>query len=212
MTLRRLGLALALWAGLFCGPAAADRPGDFDFYVLSLSWSPSYCEAEGDRDDPECSGGRPYAFTVHGLWPQWESGWPQFCDTRDRPRDRDIQSVDDLMPSDGLVRHQWRKHGACSGLSVGDYFTLLRRAREAVTIPPALRRLDRHVMVDPDAVEAAFRVANPPIPAAGIAVTCDQRRLREVRICLTRELGFRACPEVDRNACRRDRVVMPPTR
>lgn len=210
--LRRVRLALALAAACVTSPAAADRPGDFDFYVLSLSWSPSYCEAEGDRDDPECSGRRPFAFTVHGLWPQYESGWPEFCDVRDRPRERDVQAVDDLMPSDGLVRHQWRKHGSCTGLSVADYFALLRRAREAVTIPPALRRLDRHVMVDPDQVEGAFRLANPTVPAAGIAVTCDQRRLREVRICLTRDLSFRACPEVDRNACRRDRVVMPPTR
>lgn len=211
MTLGRV-LAALLLAVLAAGPARADTPGDFDFYVLSLSWSPSYCEAEGDDDDPECSGGRPFAFTVHGLWPQWERGWPQFCDARDRPRDRDIAAIDDLIPSDGLVRHQWRKHGSCSGLSVRDYFALLRDARERVNVPPALRRLERHTMVAPRAVEAAFMAANPGLPAAGVAVTCDGRRLREVRICMTRDLAFRACEEVDRGACRRDKVVMPPTR
>jgi ribonuclease T2 len=27
-----------------------NEPGQFDFYVLSLSWSPSFCEAAGARD------------------------------------------------------------------------------------------------------------------------------------------------------------------
>nr|WP_244635908.1 ribonuclease T2 [Chthonobacter albigriseus] len=194
-------------------PAAADTPGDFDFFVLSLSWSPSYCEAEGDSDDPECTGSRPYAFTVHGFWPQYERGWPEFCDSDwDRPSRRDVDGVDDLMPSDGLVRHQWRKHGSCSGFSPAEYFEELRRAREAVTIPPALRRLDRYVTVSPTAVEAAFRAANPTIPAAGIAVTCDRRRLREVRICFSRDLEFRSCEEIDRRDCDRSSVVMPPVR
>jgi ribonuclease T2 len=45
-----------------------------------------------------------------------------------------------------------------------------------------------------------------------IAVTCNDRRLREVRICFAKDLTFRACPEIDERACRKPRLVMPPTR
>lgn len=192
--------------------AEADTPGDFDFYVLALSWSPSWCEAEGDEDHPQCDGSRPFAFVVHGLWPQYERGWPEFCDFRDEPTRREVEAMTDIMPSRGLVRHQWRKHGSCSGLDPDDYFDLVRDAQRKVRIPPALSRLDRYVTVDPDAVETAFRAANPDIPANGIAVTCDGRRLREVRVCLTADLDFRSCDEVDRKACERDTIVMPPVR
>ncbi len=66
--------------------------------------------------------------------------------------------------------------------------------------------------MNPDAVERDFRAANPGLPADGIAVTCDGRRLKEVRICLTHDLAFTDCDEVDRGGCRRPTVVMPPVR
>lgn len=205
-------------------PPAADagRTGDgrlaegngFDFYVLSLSWSPSYCEAEGeDANRQQCASGRPYAFVVHGLWPQFEKGYPETCATDDPTvPDGLVRSLYDLMPSAGLIRHQWRKHGTCSGLSQADYFAVLRAAREKVAIPGAYRRLDDYMTVDPDAVERDFRDANGGLPGDGVAVTCDRRYLREVRICMTRDLSFRPCPEVDRRACALDRTVMPPVR
>ena len=211
----RLAAAILVLAGAVATVRAEDRAGDFDFYVLSLSWSPSYCEAEGGaRDDLQCSGSRPFSFVVHGLWPQYDRGFPEYCRPagNDAPDRRDVDAMLDIMPAPGLVRHQWRKHGACSGLSVDDYFDLVRRAEKRVTVPPAFRRIDRHVMVEPSAVEAAFRAANRGLDADGVAVTCDGRRLREVRICLTADLEFTACPEVDRRACDRRQVVMPPVR
>lgn len=213
MTARRFAAGLAMLMTAAAAPAVADTPGDFDFYVLTLSWSPSWCEAEGDdRDSAQCDGRRPYAFVVHGLWPQYDRGWPEFCDVPERPSRREIEGILDLVPDPGLVSHQWRKHGSCSGLDPAAYFDEIRAARAKVRIPPALERLDRWTMVDPDAVEKAFRLANPALEPTSIAVTCDDRRLREVRICLTPDLDFTACPEVDRLGCRRDQVVMPPVR
>src|ERR1700742_1117182 len=57
-------------------------PGQFDFYVFSLSWSPSFCESGGGRgnSDEQCNRGRPFAFVVHGLWPQYERGFPENCE------------------------------------------------------------------------------------------------------------------------------------
>ncbi len=186
----------------------------FDFYVLSLSWSPSYCEAEGeDANRQQCAAGRPYAFVVHGLWPQFERGFPEDCPTADPDvPNATLRTLYDLMPAGGLIRHEWRKHGACSGLDQDDYFAVLRAAREAVTIPQEFRRLNAYKTLDPDDAEAAFLTANPALPRDGIAVTCDKRYLREVRICMTKDLAFRACPEIDRRGCRLSKVVMPPVR
>jgi ribonuclease T2 len=186
----------------------------FDFYVLALSWSPSYCEAEGaEANRQQCASGRPYAFVVHGLWPQFESGYPQECPTDQTDvSNQALRGLYDLMPSAGLIRHQWKKHGSCSGLSQGDYFATLRAARERVVIPEEFRRLDAYRTVAPADAERAFLQTNPSLPPTGIAVTCDKRYLREVRVCLTKELGFRPCPEIDRRACRLDTALMPPMR
>ena len=90
---RRSGQAVArvLAAGLVLAAtdlaAAQDgrqnAPGQFDFYVLSLSWSPSFCAAAAERiggrpSGPQC-GPRPYSFVVHGLWPQYDKGFPEYC-------------------------------------------------------------------------------------------------------------------------------------
>ncbi|WP_245499588.1 ribonuclease T2 [Tepidamorphus gemmatus] len=211
--------ALLLLAVIIAGPASAQRvgpnvPGDFDYYVLALSWSPSYCEAEATTADRlQCGGERPYHFVVHGLWPQYHRGWPEFCRSGQLAvPEQTVRNMLDIMPSPDLVRHQWQKHGTCSGLSAESYFALVRRARERIAIPPAFQSIDRHVMVAPQDVENAFRTANPGLPADAIAVTCDHRRLREVRICLDRTLRYAACPAVDSRACRLDRAVMPPVR
>jgi len=186
----------------------------FDFYVLSLSWSPSYCEAEGeDANHQQCNGRRPYAFVVHGLWPQFERGYPEDCATGEPNVAKEtLSGLYDIMPSAGLIRHQWRKHGACAGLSQADYFDVMRAARTRVTIPEQYRRLEEHENVAPAIVEKAFLDANPTMRPSGFAVTCDRRYLREVRICMTKALEFRQCPEVDRRDCSLPSVVMPPVR
>lgn len=186
----------------------------FDFYVLSLSWSPSYCEAEGDNANrQQCASGRPYAFVVHGLWPQFERGFPEDCGAGGSDVDNDTaRSLYDLIPSAGLIRYEWRKHGACSGLSQADYFKVLRFARERVVVPQEFRRLEDYRTLSPGEAEQSFLKANPGLDASDISVSCDRRYLREVRICMTRDLDFRSCPEIDRRACRAAKVVMPPVR
>lgn len=217
---RGLSPVLALLFILFAvvpsrsGDAAVPLGRGFDFYVLSLSWSPSYCEAEGtDANSQQCGTGRPYAFVVHGLWPQFEHGYPRNCPT-DRPSvpTSIVQPLLPIMPSAGLIRHEWRKHGTCSGLSQGDYFDVLRAARERVRIPGDYLRLGDYRTVAPMDVERAFLRVNPGLSHGALAVSCDRRYLREVRICLTRDLDFRACPQVDRRSCRLAKAVMPPVR
>lgn len=194
--------------------AGLPKGSGFDFYVLALSWSPSYCEAEGENANrQQCQSGRPYAFVVHGLWPQYERGFPRDCPT-DAPgvEGQMLKDLYDIMPSAGLIRHEWMTHGTCSGLSKEDYFRVLRRARETVAIPQDYRRLDSYRTLSPLDAEKAFIKANPGLDGEEVAVTCDKRFLREVRICMSKDLEFRSCPEIDRRSCRADKVVMPPMR
>lgn len=186
----------------------------FDFYVLSLSWSPSYCEAEGaDANRQQCASGRPYAFVVHGLWPQFERGYPSDCPVGETEVAPGIVSdMLPLMPSGGLIRHQWRKHGSCAGLSQRDYFDVVSAARARIEIPKEFERLPAYRTVRPYDVEASFLAENGRLKPDGVAVTCDRRYLREVRICLTKGLEFRVCPEIDRRDCQLDKAVMPPVR
>jgi ribonuclease T2 len=186
----------------------------FDFYVLSLSWSPSYCAAEGENANrQQCAAQRPYAFVVHGLWPQFEHGYPQDCATGQPDVSKEkLRTLYDIMPSAGLIRFEWKKHGSCAGMAQDDYFRVLRAAREKITIPAEFRNLETYLTIDPDDAERAFLTSNKGLPADGIVVTCDRRYLREVRICLTKDLAFRGCDEIDRRSCRLSKVVMPPVR
>jgi ribonuclease T2 len=192
-----------------------NRPGQFDFYVLSLSWSPSFCEAAGERGTPpqqQCAA-RPYSFVVHGLWPQYEHGFPEFCQVPAPRIDRSIVSTMlDLMPAPRLIFQQWDKHGTCSGLAPTAYFETVRKARALVKIPAEFVGLKEMLTVTPDEVEEAFVNANPGLTRDAVSVTCDSRRLSEVRICVGKDFRFRACPDIDARACRRDKVVMPPMR
>jgi len=210
-------IAITLALTLGSAPAQDRRqgePGQFDFYVLALSWSPSFCDAAGDRAQrqPEC-GERPYSFVVHGLWPQYEKGFPEYCQVPAPRLDRDIvSSMLDLMPAPRLIFREWDKHGTCSGLSPRAYVDTVREARAVVKIPDAYLEPKEILSVTPDEVEEAFVKVNPGLTRDAIAVTCDSRRLGEVRICIGKDFRFRPCPEIDARACRRDKVVMPPVR
>lgn len=196
------------------GAAVAEqrRAGDFDFYVLALSWSPSYCAAEGRKANrQQCDSGRDYDFVVHGLWPQYERGFPRECRTGNRRvSDGLARSMTDIMPSVGLINHEWRMHGTCSGLSQSDYFRLVRGALEKVSIPKRFQGLAEEEQVSASMVEAAFMKANAGLPEDGVSVSCEGKLLREVRICMTKDLTFRDCAQVERKACNSGGLRMPP--
>lgn len=192
-----------------------DRAGNFDFYVLSLSWSPTFCATnKGGRNDQQCGIDKRYRFIVHGLWPQYEKGYPDFCRTSEPERvPRALgEAVFDIMPSMGLVGHQWRKHGSCSGLDQKTYFDKVRQAYEHIEIPADLARGDRPLSLSADEIEQKFLAANPGMSRRGIAASCEGRQLEEIRICLTKDLKFRDCAEVDRRGCTISQITLPPGR
>jgi ribonuclease T2 len=196
--------------------ARQNEAGQFDFYVLSLSWSPSYCAAAAERGNgsaPAQCGERPYSFVVHGLWPQYDRGFPEYCQVPAPRLDRGIvSSMLDLMPAPRLIFNEWDKHGTCSGLAPRAYFEVVRKARAVVKIPPEYIDLQEPLSVAPAEVEEAFIKANPELSHDAMAVGCAKNRLTEVRICLSKELKFRDCTEIARRSCKRDQVTMPPLR
>ncbi len=209
--------AVILTITAFAQDRRQNEPGQFDFYVLALSWSPSFCAAASERApdrpaQPQC-GERPYAFVVHGLWPQYEKGFPEYC-RRDASRlDRNIvASMLDLMPAPQLIYREWDRHGTCSGLAPRAYFDTVRKARAATKIPEQFLDLKAPITVTPDEVEEAFVGVNPGMTRAAIAIGCDSKRLSEVRICMSKDFQFRECAEIDRRTCRRDKLLMPPLR
>jgi ribonuclease T2 len=187
--------------------AAAPAPGDFDFYVLALSWSPTHCASEagqGRDDDLQCRSGRAYGFVVHGLWPQFVQGWPTYCAT-EAPRRVGaavMEAALEVSPSRKLVQHQWEKHGTCSGLEQGAYFRAAARAAGGVRMPEAFIKPVRPVVTSAEAVRREFLRANSWLDASAVVVTCRRKEIGEVRVCLDKDVRGRACSaEVRRSHC-----------
>lgn len=174
-------------------PVRAERAGVFDYYVLSLSWQPTWCALEGRaRGEAQCARG--HGWVLHGLWPQYHRGWPDYCQSAQRPPSRAMTAgMADIMGSGGLAWHQWKKHGTCSGLSAEDYFALSRRAYARVSRPAVFRKLDQPVKLPARVVEQAFLKANPGWEADMLTITCRAGRIQEARLCLSKTLDPVPC-------------------
>ena len=217
---RRFLRFLAAAAGIVAGASAAaqearefrsGRPGEFDYYILALTWSPTFCAFEGSRKDrDQCEPGRRLGFVVHGLWPQLERGRLEDCDAFARPPSRmALDEAEGVFPSLGLARHEWRKHGACTGLSPAEYFRDTRRAFERLRIPEAFRYPAQDFRTSPRNLERAFADANPGLRADMISLRCRRGRLQEVRVCFERDLrAFRTCQTAGGSGCPIDELVV----
>lgn len=204
---RRLLLALPAVALLALATAAHaydDRPhafrhaepGNIDYYVLVLDWSPTYCLHEGeDRGDQHCNSDRADEFALHGLWPQYAKGWPEDCYTGERPwvPSDVIDGMLDIMPGKDLVIHEYKTHGTCTGLTPEQYFDASRKAYEQVTVPAAFVDPKAQQFLSPEKVESAFLAANDWLEPDMIAVTCRRGNLFDVRLCFSNDLRPQAC-------------------
>ncbi len=176
--------------------AEGERPGDFDYYVVSLSWTPTWCEQTGDaRKSPQCESGKGHGFTLHGLWPQYtDGGWPSFCRTAERNPSRAMTNdMADIMGTSGLAWHQWKKHGRCTGLSAADYYALSREAYGKINRPAVLRKLKKDIQLPASVIEDAFMEANPKLLQNQVTITCKARQIQEVRICMNKNLELTKC-------------------
>ena len=186
-----LAFILLTWASA----ASSDVAGKFDYYVLSLSWSPNWCATEGDaRGSDQCDDRHDHGWILHGLWPQYEKGYPAYCQNAQRPPSRRMTAqMADIMGTPGLAWHQWKKHGTCSDLEAHEYFEMSRTAYNLINRPEILRRLSKEVRIAPRVIEEAFLEANSALEPDQITITCKQGYVQEARICLDKSLAPRSC-------------------
>jgi ribonuclease T2 len=185
--------------------ATQGQPGVFDYYLLTLSWSPEFCH--GHPDKPECQSGH-HGFVVHGLWPQYAQGYPENCSTV--PGLSNPAEMSDIMPDAGLVAHEWRAHGTCSGLDAESYFKLLRQAFTSVRIPERLAAPRESFSIAPQEIKSEFVQANPNFMADGMTVSCGNNYLTAISLCLTKDLKPTACRNL--RDCRANVIRVPPVR
>lgn len=199
--------ALPVWAD-------GERAGEFDYYVLALSWTPNWCALEGDRkNSDQCDADTGFGFTLHGLWPQFNVGWPSYCKTPHRPPSRrQTNSMTDIMGTSGLAWHQWKKHGTCSGLSSDDYYQLSRDAYAKVTRPQVFRDMEKSFRLPSSVIEAAFLESNADLSPQNFQVTCKRDAIQEVRLCLDTDLEYTRCTMPTRNSCGKSAKTMAPIR
>jgi ribonuclease T2 len=188
--MRRILLTLLLSLTTLPAIAEGERAGEFDYYVMALSWSANWCAIQGDaRNSPQCDESEDHGWILHGLWPQFHRGHPSFCHTAKRPPSRGMTTdMADIMGTGGLAWHQWKKHGNCTDLSASDYFALSRRAYATITRPSVFRKLDHTIKLPASVVEDAFIKDNPTLKRNNITITCRQGYIQEARICLSRDL------------------------
>ncbi|EKE43994.1 ribonuclease T2 family protein [Oceaniovalibus guishaninsula JLT2003] len=208
----KTGIALALLL-LAVGPAKADDAGVFDYWILALSWQPTWCALEGDaRGAEQCN--RSAGWVLHGLWPQYERGWPEYCATDQRdPTRAETGAMADIMGDGGAAWYQWKKHGRCAGVAADEYFGLARQAYDAIARPAVFRQMERPLRMPASVVEEAFMTANPALFADAVTITCKGGRIAEARICLSRDgLTPRTCGNDAIRDCRMTDALLDPVR
>ncbi|MFW9081261.1 ribonuclease T2 [Pseudomonas sp. P2757] len=184
--------------------------GVFDYYLLTLSWSPTFCLTH--KEDAQCSG-KGYGFVLHGLWPQYaKGGWPESCPPVTNLSAAETAKGLTLFPTKKLLDHEWAKHGTCSGLGAMGYLDASDKAVAAVKIPEELQPFSTSYYFEAQEIADLFRKSNPGIAANGIAVICNGPELSEVRVCMGKDLQFGACGKGVKTQCRAGDIRVPPSR
>jgi ribonuclease T2 len=192
-------------------PVAATQ---FDYYVMTLSWAPGFCDLGGkETSSPECAEGSGDGFVVHGLWPNNEyRPNPESCLGRD-PTSADLDDEHGVYPNDRLAAYEYRKHGTCTGLSPQDYFATVRSVHARLKIPEMFQAPSDQLHMAPEEVAQAFMVANANLHPDNMAISCSNGELVDVRFCLAKDLSsYAVCRKVARHTCQRTSIVVAPVR
>ena len=190
--------------------SADTTPGSFDYYLLTLSWAPQFCATQSSSaSSSECDPTHHYGFVVHGLWPQNDNGsYPQHCASAQPVASATVLQMLSIMPSRGLIQHEWQTHGTCSGLSAQDYFSAIQKSFSGLQVPAEYRSSANPITLSPSQLEQKFADANHA-PSSAFRVSCKASDFVAVEVCLTKDLKYRACGN-DVRECRASQVTLRP--
>lgn len=200
--------AIAIWAILgtlllrFSFAAKSEETLGFDYYILSLSWSPQFCKEHGNNE--ECR--EPHRFILHGLWPQYEDGgYPSNCRRYDYVEESVISDMMQYMPNRHLITHEWQKHGTCTGLSPAQYFGTAANAYKSIKVPDLFNETENFQASTQQIIDA-FKKVNPTLMDGEIQVFCPGNELAEVRFPIDKIGSFRLGDEENDQVCHSDHV------
>jgi ribonuclease T2 len=180
----------------------------FDYYILALSWSPSFCLNNPEhKKSAQCTETDRDTFIVHGLWPQYINGWPSWCDTGQHNIAPSVmKSMQDIMPGERLIQHQWRKHGSCTGLSSHEYFEKTLKAYKSIVLD--FKDISGSEQSTASIIENIL-AQNTKLRKENFILTCRNRRLHELRVCLSKSLKFIPCQNLETSMCEREIIYLP---
>ncbi|MBT3322392.1 MAG: ribonuclease [Anaerolineae bacterium] len=155
---------------------------------MALSWSPDYCASTDYQDEQQCSSGKQLDFVLHGLWPQYNSGYPSYCSTESLPNYL-IDDFTGLYPSEKLFDHEWEKHGTCTGLSPEGYLLWSEALKVSLVIPDIFDSPAEPFRTDAAELAEAFIEANAGFSVDSFAVYCSGsgRFLKEIFVCFEKD-------------------------
>lgn len=189
---------------------ADNTPGQFDYYLLTLSWAPQFCTTQaGSGSASECGQGHHFGFVVHGLWPENQDGsYPQHCGSSSPVSGDIVRQMMPIMPASYLIQHEWSTHGTCSGLDSQTYFGDIQKAFSQLQIPAQYRAPSQPLNTSPGKIEQDFAAANNA-PANSFHVTCSGSEFVALEVCLTKDLQYRQCGN-GVSECRAPQITLLP--
>lgn len=194
-------LGLFVFVVLSAQSHAVDRHKPFDYYVMSLSWLPEFCYVR--PQERQC--GKGYGLVLHGLWPQYNKGYPESC-SNERISNNLVRKYNGLYPSASLAIHEWKKHGTCAGLTATDYFQLSQRLKQGFITPDSLQNLTKPLRINRNELRKRVLAANPDLKIDTLAFSCTGRGrfLREIYVCYEKngEAATSCSPELQKRSLR----------
>jgi ribonuclease T2 len=203
MRVKMIGLVLLLLSSVGMNGQQKGEPGKFDFYMMNISWSPEFCSIQGTS--PECAA-HP-GFILHGLWAQnFDGTYPVFCSSEAGPAHPEENL--DVTPDLALLKHEWDKHGTCSGAGPQRFFAMEHTAFHELKIPTEFGQIDHEISLTPNDLLGLFAKANPEFPAGSILLSCGRNHLTAIEACFSKDLQPIACQGL--RSCRANSVKIEP--
>jgi ribonuclease T2 len=178
-----------------------------DYFRLSLSWSPTFCEGKSHaKDHFQCQ--HDFGFIVHGLWPNKIKDNQTSISFRSHPRNcrnekeisiEIIKKYFCLMPSESLMQTEWEKHGTCYWQKPEDYFEQINQLYSQIHLPDNINDILNNQTISKRSrrnfIKQTFLDLNPKLTAEQIDIKMANKgkKLREVAFCYNHQFHHIKC-------------------